>query len=64
MDEAEIARILSRWAKPDEAFFEELLQRCLAVLGQNGSGKLDDGDLEMLAAAGDGLASEDPTDIG
>ncbi len=52
MDEAEITRVLKSWAKEDEAYKEELLQRCLSVLGQEGYSELDDSALDMLAAAG------------
>ena len=60
MDEIEIARALKRWARPDDAFGEELLQRCLAVLRQGDGAVLDDEDLEMLAAAGDAFPPVDP----
>ena len=56
MDEAAIIQSLKNWAKPDEAFREELLQRCLAEFCQPDSGCLDDADIEMLAAAGDNPA--------
>lgn len=44
-----------------EAFREDLLKRCLAVLGADDGGIcLADEDLEMLAAAGEGLMGENP----
>ena len=55
MDEAEVKRILKRWATADDAFREELLQRCLTELGRGSGAKLADDDLELLAAAGDDL---------
>ena len=49
-----IERILMQgFAEGTEAFREELLQRCLAVLnGGEASRILDESELEMLAAAG------------
>ena len=53
MDETEITRVLKSFAEEDEAHKEELLQRCLAVLGEEEEcSELDDSDLDMLAAAG------------
>ena len=62
MDEVQIANALKQWAKPDDGFREELLQRCLDVLDQNGCMELADSDLEMLAAAGDVLMGSNPPD--
>ena len=37
-----------------EAFREDLLNRCLAIMGADSSGiELDDGELDLLSAAGD-----------
>jgi hypothetical protein len=70
MEEAEIARVLKRWAKPDDTFREKLLQRCLTVLDQDDDSTFDQGDcvelddecLDMIAAAGDSFVNIDPTD--
>ena len=72
MDNAELESLLTRVFQADlsvgtEAFRDELLVRCLDVLGAddgtaqsdatllafNGGRDLDDGELEFLAAAGD-----------
>ena len=66
MDESEFERELRRLMQLDfptgtEEFREALLARCLAVLGEDDAGAdLDDGDLELLAAAGDAGADMDP----
>ena len=72
MDEAEIARILQRWMESEGEYREDLLRRCLAVLGQGDSEEfsgadsgefgykvLSDDDLELLAAAGDFYSNDD-----
>ena len=63
MAERDIERVLERgFPVPDKGFRENLLQRCLAVLGQDESVEfddlsegvvIDDAELEWLAAAGD-----------
>jgi len=63
MTERDIERVLERgFPMPDKGFRENLLQRCLAVLGQDDGVELDhlsdgvvldDAELELLAAAGD-----------
>ena len=53
MDERDVERILSHdFAAEATEFHDRLLDRCLAVLRQNGFRVLEDEDLEMLAAAG------------
>ena len=65
MDEQEFERYLERLMKQDfskgtEAFRDELLARCLAVLkSDDGAMPLDDSDIELLAAAG-GMPEIDP----
>ncbi len=55
MDEKEIARILKQdLSVGTEAFRDDLLARCIAVLGTDDYAiELDDADLELLSAAGD-----------
>ena len=55
MDEERIARILSRgFSDGTESFRDDLLDRCLAVLGAEDQGRVvSDEELELLAAAGD-----------
>lgn len=55
MDEREIARILKQdLSVGTEAFRDNLLARCIAVLGTDDYAiELDDADLELLSAAGD-----------
>ena len=54
MDERDIERILRQdLSKGTDEFRDELLSRCLAVLGSQDGVELDDSDLELLAAAGD-----------
>ena len=57
MDNTEFEAKLERLMKQDfsvgtDAFREDLLSRCLAVLGEDGGVELSDDDLDMLAAAG------------
>ena len=58
MNEREFEQIIERLMKLDfsigtEAFREELLSRCLAVLNAgDGCREVDDSELELLAAAG------------
>ena len=58
MDEHAFDQMLSRLMKQDlaagtEAFRDSLLERCLAVLGEDdGNAFVEDADLELLAAAG------------
>lgn len=59
MEERDIARVLKRgFPVPDKALREDLLQRCLDVLGEDEGEAEDEGvvladeQLEMLAAAG------------
>ena len=55
METIDIERILSQdLSAGTEAFRENLLERCLSVLGQADSDgvELDDSEFEMLAAAG------------
>ena len=59
MDEADVKQALKRWAHADDAFGEELLQRCQAVLCQDDCVELEDEELEMLAAAGDAYLPAD-----
>lgn len=59
MDEAKIAQALQQWAKVDDAFCEELLQQCLAVLDQGDCTELEDEQLDMLAAAGNPFINSD-----
>ena len=54
MDERDIERILRQdLSKDTDEFRDELLSRCLSVLGSQDGVELDDSDLELLAAAGD-----------
>ena len=52
MNDNEIIKLLKEWATPDESFREDLLQRCLKEIDQDGE-ELDDDTLDLLAAAGD-----------
>ena len=57
MDEREFEARLENLMQQDlsvgtEAFRENLLSRCLAVLNEDGGMELSDDDLDMLAAAG------------
>ena len=77
MDDRRFEQMLSRLLRADfsagtEAFRDELLARCLAILDADvrdeaagsESGcrvvELDDADLELLAAAGDGACAGEP----
>ena len=59
MEERELDKTLEQLLQQDfsagtEEFRDELLARCLAVLdAEDGVGEIDDGLLDMLAAAGD-----------
>lgn len=59
MNERELDKMLEQLLQQDlsagtEEFRDELLARCLAVLdAEDGVGEIDDGLLDMLAAAGD-----------
>lgn len=55
VEEQDIIRMLSEdYSAGTDAFREELLERCLEVLGdEDHAVELDDQELEMLAAAGD-----------
>ena len=61
MDESDVKQVLKRWARADDAFGEELLQRCQAVLCQGDCDcvELEDEALDMLAAAGDVFSQVD-----
>ena len=59
MDEAKITQALKQWAKVDDAFCEDLLQQCLAVLDQGDCAELEDEQLDMLAAAGNPFTFND-----
>ena len=54
MNEHEIERILGQdFSAGTETFRDTLLERCLELLARQEDGiELDDGDIEMLAAAG------------
>ena len=62
MDEREFEQMIERLMKLDfsigtEAFRDDLLSRCLAVLASDGECReVDDAELELLAAAGDRFA--------
>ena len=61
MDDRELDTLLGRLMKQDfsvgtDAFREDLLERCKAVLNEDEGTVLDDADLDMLAAAGDVFA--------
>ena len=62
MDEHDLERILRQdLAQGTEAFRDDLLARCLAELSSQDAAELTDGELELLAAAGDPfLACQDP----
>ena len=62
MDEHDLERILRQdLARGTEAFRDDLLARCLAVLSSQDAAELSDGELELLAAAGDpSLACQGP----
>ena len=63
MNTQKIEQLLGRdYSVGTEAFREDLLQQCFAVIEQENSGRvaLDDDDLDMLAAAGT-PSYEDPT---
>ena len=62
MDEHDLERILRQdLAQGTEAFRDDLLARCLAELSSQDAAELSDGELELLAAAGDpSLACQDP----
>ena len=62
MNDGMIEQLLSQdLSAGTEAFREELLARCLAVLECNDVGMaLEDDELEMLAAAGDLFGGEQP----
>ena len=66
MDEREFEQLLGQLMKLDlsagtEAFRDELLSRCLAVLDADSEGMvLGDADLDMLAAAGTRFAFDFP----
>ena len=62
MDEHDLERILRQdLAQGTEAFRDDLLARCLAELSSQDAAELTDGELELLAAAGDpALACQDP----
>ena len=63
MDERAFEQMLGRLMKQDfaagtEAFRDSLLERCLAALNADGEGaRVEDADLELLAAAGAAPAS-------
>lgn len=55
METPEIERLLSRgFERGTEGFRDDLLARCLAVLGENEVRELNDDDLGLLSAAGTG----------
>lgn len=66
MGDRKFEQLVERLMKLDfsigtEAFRDALLQRCLAVLDADESGKrLDDADLELLSAAGDDTSYRAP----
>ena len=66
MDDRQFEQALARLLREDhsagtETFRDELLVRCLAVLDADcRADELDDADLEMLAAAGDGMCAWEP----
>ena len=62
MDEVSIVRVLRAGVSDgNEAFCEELLQRCLAVLDSGGTeGFLDDDTLDLLSAASDANTVRNP----
>lgn len=65
MEDREFEARLGKLMKQDlsagtEAFKEDLLSRCLAVLGEDGGLELSDSDLDMLAAAGNPFEERRP----
>ena len=53
MNEKELERLLKQnYSEGTEAFRDDLLKRCLSLLGSN-NGEIDDDALDSLAAAGD-----------
>lgn len=66
VDDRTFDKMLNRLMKQDfsvgtDAFRDDLLERCKDMLGTDGS-RIDDSDLDMLAAAGDAFSqlSHDP----
>ena len=68
MNERELDKMLEQLLQQDlsagtEEFRDELLARCLAVLdAEDGVGEIDDGLLDMLAAAGDVYSAQAEAD--